>query len=406
MLRGWALAILLFATNQSTPAPMPDGPLDGVRIKLERHMCQGTCPDYSVEIDGDGTVRFTGNEYTLIRGSHRRRIPQSTVAALVKRFRDAGFWELRDRYAAEIWDLAEYKLTLTIGGKSKSVDDYVGRSVGMPASVTELEHAVDFAAGSARWVNGDETTLDSLRAEGWDFHSRDAADTLARAIDLSSDDLVIGLIDAGAPPDGRADSPLFGIQEASRSALATALIRKRAAIARRLLDAGAPIDIDAVAAAASANDTESLDRLLAAKPDLGMRDGWGNPLIFAVNEDADGKWREVLRLLLAAGVDVRAANRGGETALHRVSGGEFARKLIEAGADIEARDRRNDTPLFATFSEEVALVLLDAGARIDAVPNGEDRLRRLADRNGWKRVTSRLDAGISRPSRSGAPPPP
>ena len=39
----------------------------------------------------------------------------------------------------------------------------------MPAAVTELENAVDEAAGSERWIATDATTIPSLVAEGWGF---------------------------------------------------------------------------------------------------------------------------------------------------------------------------------------------------------------------------------------------
>ncbi len=54
---------------------------------------------------------------------------------------------------------------------------------------------------------------------------------------------------------------------------------------------------------------------------------------------------DILRLLLNAGVDVRAVNVEGKSALHLVSNVECARLLLDKGADINAADRHGNTPL-------------------------------------------------------------
>ena len=46
------------------------------------------------------------------------------------------------------------ELTLSFDGKEKRVLDYAGEMVGMPAAVRDLEHAVDEAAQTERWVRG------------------------------------------------------------------------------------------------------------------------------------------------------------------------------------------------------------------------------------------------------------
>jgi hypothetical protein len=42
------------------------------RIRLERGGCYGTCPAYSVDIAASGEVTFSGRDYVLVRGTHRR----------------------------------------------------------------------------------------------------------------------------------------------------------------------------------------------------------------------------------------------------------------------------------------------------------------------------------------------
>ena len=51
-------------------------------------------------------------------------------------------------------DLPSCILTLSFDRAQKRVRDYAGEMVGMPAAVRDLEHAVDEAAQTDRWVHG------------------------------------------------------------------------------------------------------------------------------------------------------------------------------------------------------------------------------------------------------------
>ena len=130
--------------------------LKGVKIHLSRSMCYGTCPAYSVIIRGDGSVHFSGEKYVQIPGEHDARIAPDAVMELVRQFERAKFFATGDKYIAEVTDNPTYTLTLTVGGKTKTVTDYVGEQVGMPLVITDLENAVDEAAGTERWIKGDE----------------------------------------------------------------------------------------------------------------------------------------------------------------------------------------------------------------------------------------------------------
>jgi len=145
----WALV------PRSFPEPWS---LKSVKIELSRSMCYGRCPAYSVTIWGDGSVHFNGQRYVQIPGKHDARIAHDTVMELVREFERAKFFAAGDKYIAEVTDNPTYTLTLTVGGKTKTVTDYVGEQVGMPLVITDLENAVDEAAGTERWIKGSEKT--------------------------------------------------------------------------------------------------------------------------------------------------------------------------------------------------------------------------------------------------------
>ena len=130
----------------------PTGDAATASIMLERTACYGTCPVYEVTIDGAGAVRYEGVGWVAVRGVQTGKVDPARVAALVERFRGADFFSLGDRYYFPVTDNPTQCLTITIGGRSKTVTDYVGQAVGMPQAVDDLEAAVDELANTRQWV--------------------------------------------------------------------------------------------------------------------------------------------------------------------------------------------------------------------------------------------------------------
>jgi hypothetical protein len=123
-----------------------------VRIVLARTLCFGTCPEYSVEIRGNGDVLYRGADCVAVRGEKSDRISVERVRALVAGFQRAEFFALKDVYRSRITDIPTFTLSIEIGGRQKSVEDYAGTMVGMPDAVRALEDEVDRAAATDRWV--------------------------------------------------------------------------------------------------------------------------------------------------------------------------------------------------------------------------------------------------------------
>ena len=122
-----------------------------------------------------------------------------------------------------------------------------------------------------------------------------------------------------------------------------------------------------------------LRTLLAAKANVNAREPRYDrtPIFAAVSLGQAG----AVDILLAAGADLKAADRTGRTPLHAASQTEapaavvsnIVTRLLRAGADVEARDQFRGTPLHAAanFGKPVMVeLLLNARARINAVgPN-------------------------------------
>jgi hypothetical protein len=123
-----------------------------LRITLSRSGCCGRCPTYKIEIHGDGTVLYDGKANVTHKGRHTAKISHAALVELVDFFRKANYFSLRDRYVSGITDNPAYETSITFDGMSKSVLDYVGQSVGMPSTVSDVEAAIDRLSGASKWV--------------------------------------------------------------------------------------------------------------------------------------------------------------------------------------------------------------------------------------------------------------
>ena len=148
-------------------------------------------------VHGDGKIEFHGKSFVAIPGDHEARIEPDAAARLLERFRAADFFELKDKYRASVTDNPTYCLELIIGGKEKTVVDYVGNWVGMPESVTELEDAVDETAGTGRWVSGGPQTLAAMREAGIEPNSQQAWEILLYAVNEGKAEAVRSFLAAG-----------------------------------------------------------------------------------------------------------------------------------------------------------------------------------------------------------------
>jgi Domain of unknown function (DUF6438) len=154
-----------------------------VVIRLERTSCFGECPVYLVSIDAKGNVTYDGTEFVRVKGRQADHIPVSRVAELLATADRIGFFDLRDQYRTirnpdgtetMVTDLPTTFVTITRGGRSKRVEDYVGA----PAELKQLEQQIDEAARTVRWVRLDVPTLQQLVRRGRFPSGQDRAELL------------------------------------------------------------------------------------------------------------------------------------------------------------------------------------------------------------------------------------
>lgn len=122
-----------------------------VHIRLERGTCPEACPVYSVEIDGDGTVTYLGEDNVLMRGRRTAQIGKEKVRELVKKFQKAEFFWTFTFYEGPS-EAPTDRLSLSFDSREHAVADQGGF---LPKPVAALFEAVDKAAGSEKWAFGE-----------------------------------------------------------------------------------------------------------------------------------------------------------------------------------------------------------------------------------------------------------
>lgn len=124
-----------------------------VTITLFRSVCFGRCPSYTVTVGSNGII-FDGHCFVAAEGKHTDRADPDGVRDLARKFIEADFYSMEDRYEACVTDVSTTSLSISIDGDEKRVIDHVGHLVGMPAVIRKLEKEVDLFARTARWIKG------------------------------------------------------------------------------------------------------------------------------------------------------------------------------------------------------------------------------------------------------------
>lgn len=282
----------------------PDVPPDA-SISLRRTSCFGPCPIYRVTIDARGTVTYEGEQFVRIVGRRTARIDIAIVAGLLATADAIRFFEMRDAYrvienpdgtVTMVTDLPTTFVTVTVNGRTKTVEDYVAA----PESLSEFERAIDAAAGTRRWVFLDEDALEELTRTGWQASGEEGAALLKQAIERDDVAIARRLIELGGDLDGPPDNRLPPLLSARSRSMVEMLVRAGANPNER--------PVGRVAARtplmnASYKDAAVAEALLKAGARLEDMDDGRTALWYAA---CAGNWR-VVTTLLGAGADPRGS---------------------------------------------------------------------------------------------------
>jgi hypothetical protein len=116
-------------------------------IEMSKTPCFGSCPVYSVKIDGKGNVSYNGEKNVKLEGQHEMNFPPDHVNDVFKAFAEGNFWEYKEEYTDNIADLSTTYITFSHDGQTKKITDYYGA----PQSLKDLEKKVENLLETLVW---------------------------------------------------------------------------------------------------------------------------------------------------------------------------------------------------------------------------------------------------------------
>ena len=173
----WPLGLVCVAAcwtgdvpEPAQPAPAPASkPRVTYAVKMTRTPCFGHCPAYTVEIDRDGNVKWTGKLYVKDVGERSAKIPLSDVRRLARAIDKLHYFSLDESgnekhddctrepdgtmtcsaFVSFCSDTSHAVITATRGGQDHTVDD--AHCTDNPR-LSELEQLIDTVAGTREWI--------------------------------------------------------------------------------------------------------------------------------------------------------------------------------------------------------------------------------------------------------------
>jgi hypothetical protein len=186
------------------------------------------CPDYKVTIAGDGTVTYDGRQFVRVSGTHTWKIDPAAVAALAAEMQQAGFFDLQDSYEARVTDNPTTWTSLTVGGRTKRIKDYVAG----PAALKQIEAKIDEVSGAQGYVSVNGKAVAEMQKAGWRATTDEGTHWLWQAASDGDAPLIRALLSAGADARHvRAEDGVSLVMQAAASGDAESV--------RALIEAGA-----------------------------------------------------------------------------------------------------------------------------------------------------------------------
>ena len=117
-------------------------------INMEKTPCFGTCPTFTIEINGIGEATYNGVRFVDKEGNHSKVFTPEECNKVFEAFADADFWSFEDEYTGNVTDLPTTFLHFKHEGNDKRIRMYYN----VPEELRALETLVDTLANTAGWT--------------------------------------------------------------------------------------------------------------------------------------------------------------------------------------------------------------------------------------------------------------
>lgn len=116
---------------------------DDFLLRITRTPCYGTCPDFTMTVDANGNVAYTGRNFVDNLGMYSKRISRKQVKQLVQILEEGKFWEYNEVYDNQgVTDLPSIITECTHNGKSRQVLNRIGAPKELGEMQVKLEEVI------------------------------------------------------------------------------------------------------------------------------------------------------------------------------------------------------------------------------------------------------------------------
>ena len=122
---------------------------------MERTVCYGTCPIYTLTIFDDGKVVYDGKEFVKKKGRVESKITKQQLNELIAEFTKIDYFNLKSNPdCPEEWtDNPSAITSLSWQGKNQTIRHYHGcKGSQVLEDLTKLENKIDETVNSAQWI--------------------------------------------------------------------------------------------------------------------------------------------------------------------------------------------------------------------------------------------------------------
>jgi len=121
---------------------------DITEIGLERTLCYGTCPAYSVIIKSDGTFKYTGHKFVDRLGNYTGSVSKWELRTLLQFINDSNYNFFKNSYFTGVTDHPTVYTMVKMNGKTKVISNYANSG---PTKLWAIEQLIDKLLLEAKW---------------------------------------------------------------------------------------------------------------------------------------------------------------------------------------------------------------------------------------------------------------
>lgn len=143
--------------SRNTPGYQSDSIQADTLVHMERTVCFGTCPSYSLSIESNGNVTFNGKQFVEHTGMATGEMSRENLDQLIQKIEYSHFMTMPTDPECEsrFTDMPSVLLTIQMDGERNSLTHYHGcKGFEYEEELYQLEEAIDSLAATEKWIKG------------------------------------------------------------------------------------------------------------------------------------------------------------------------------------------------------------------------------------------------------------